>query len=324
MNVPTAPDDRPDLSVVIVNWNTVGLLREALASVLGGLGALRAEVFVIDNGSTDGSADMVRREFPAAILIANPDNRGFAPANNQALALARGRHVLLFNSDAFALGDVLERTVEYLDAHPEVGAMGCRVLNPDRTVQLTCFRDPTLVNLTLMASGAHRLAWPKFLGRPQYRGWDRRDERDVDVVTGCYLAVRGEVLAQVGPLDDAFFLYGEETDWCLRIRRAGWAVRLAPVGEIVHHGSASAWRCNHRRDLMLTSGIVRWHRKHRGTLSAAAAYAVLFLFNATRAAFWSVRALFSRDARVKRRRDHFAGVVAGYGAAWPRLAEVRS
>ena len=105
---------------------------------------------------------------------------------------------------------------------------------------------------------------------------------------------------------------------------AGWAVRLAPVGEIVHHGSASAWRCNHRRDLMLTSGIVRWHRKHRGTLSAAAAYAVLFLFNATRAAFWSVRALFSRDARVKRRRDHFAGVVAGYGAAWPRLAEVRS
>lgn len=324
MEPTSTPTRRPDLSVVVVNWNTVALLRECLASVRDHHGALDVEVLVVDNGSTDGSAAMVRAEFPDAVLIANGDNRGFAPANNQALAVARGRHVLLLNSDAFVLGDVLERTVAYLDAHPEVGAMGCRVLNPDRTLQATCFRDPTVGNLVLMASGLHRLAWPRFLGRPQYRGWDRRDERDVDVVTGCYLAVRREVLDVVGPLDDAFFLYGEETDWCLRIRRAGFAVRMAPVGEIVHHGSASAWRCNHRRDLMLTSGIVRWHRKHRGLLSAAVAYGVLYVFNLSRATWWTLRALGSRDARVRRRRDHFAGVVLGYRAAWPRTAGAAS
>jgi hypothetical protein len=174
-----------------------------------------------------------------------------------------------------------------------------------------------------MTSGLHRLAWPRFVRRPQYRGWDRRDEREVDVVTGCYLAVSRAALRRVGPLDPAFFLYGEETDWCRRIRDAGFAVRMAPVGEIVHHGSASAWRCNHRRDLMLTSGIVRWHRKHRGLLSAAAAYAMLFAFNASRAAFWSLKALRSDDRRVRGRRDHFAGVVTGFRAAWPRAVEVR-
>jgi hypothetical protein len=113
-----------------VNWNTLGLLRECLASVYGHLDGITAEVLVVDNGSADGSAEMVRAEFPDVRLIANPDNRGFAPANNQALAISNGRHLLLLNSDAYVLGDAFARTVAYLDGHPRVGAMGCRVLNP--------------------------------------------------------------------------------------------------------------------------------------------------------------------------------------------------
>lgn len=304
-----------DLSIVIVSWNTLDITRDCLRSVFENLGGLRAQVFVVDNASSDGSADMVEREFPQATLIRNADNRGFAAANNQALRVADARHHLLLNSDTVVLGDVLTRTVEYMDAHPDVGVFGCRVLNADRTMQRTCFMYPSLLNLTLLTLGVEDMASPRFFGRRKMMRWLRDTERDVDVVTGCYLAVRDDAMREVGLLDESFFFFGEETDWCRRFSKAGWAVRFSPVGEIVHLGGASATRLNAKRDLLLTQGLVRLHRKHAGVLGAAAAWTILAGFNASRALVWSTLGLV-RGERARARGAHFRGVLRGFGEIW--------
>ncbi len=314
----------PDLSIVIVNWNTRGLLRDCLASVFAGLGAGRggvpagvaAEVIVIDNASDDGSVEMVAAEFPAAVLIRNAENRGFAAANNQGFAVARGRHVLLLNSDTVVHGDVLGRSVAWLDARPEVGAMGCRVLNTDGTVQLTCSMYPSVLNQLLQASGLWRLRRPRFFGRFLMTDWGRDSERAVDTISGCYLLVRRRVIDEVGPLDEAFFFFGEETDWCRRMRDAGWKLMFAPVGEITHYGSASVRKLNHRRDVMLTEAKVRLHRKHGGVVPAAVVWLIAGLFNSSRAAFWNLRRALG-DRRAEERARHFRGVVAHLRDAWP-------
>lgn len=300
-----------DLSIVIVNWNTIGLLHDVLASIAAHLAKITAEVIVIDNASTDGSAEMVAAAFPQVILICNIDNRGFAAANNQGFAVATGRHILLLNSDTIVLGDVLQASVHWLDAHPEVGAMGCRVLNPDRTMQRTCAMWPSLPNLILLTSGLWKLPYPHFLGRYQMMDWQRDSERAVDSISGCFLMLRHKVLNEIGPLDEAFFFFGEETDWCRRMRDAGWLLFFAPVGEIIHYGSASAKKLNHKRDLLLTDAMVRLHRKHEGRLSGMAAWAILFCFNLSRAIYWSVCAAVQPTPAAESRALHFRAVVSG-------------
>lgn len=310
-----SPFNDPDLSIVIVNWNTIDLLSDVLQSVYDNPAGIRSEVIVIDNASTDGSADMVTRAFPRAILIRNTDNRGFAAANNQGFELATGRHILLLNSDTVVLGDVLGASVRYLDAHPDVGAMGCRVLNPDGSMQRTCSMWPSLLNLALLTSGLWKLRRPRaaarFLGRYQMAGWERDSERPVEVISGCYLMLRREVMEQIGPLDETFFFFGEETDWCRRMREAGWRLMFAPVGEIIHHGGASARKLNHRRDLLLTDAMVRLHRKHDGRLAGVTVWAMLFGFNLSRAVFWGGIALLGQKAAYKERARHFRNVVTG-------------
>lgn len=307
-----------DLSIVIVSWNTQDVLRDCLRSTFANLGALRAEVIVVDNASSDGSADMVAREFPRAVLVRNPTNAGFAAANNVGFRIARGRHVLLLNSDTVVLGDVITRSVRWLDADPDVGVMGCRVLNPDRTMQPTCFGYPHFVDLLWMTAGLHELPWPRFLGRYQLRGWRRDTERDVEVVTGCYMLVRRVAMDQVGELDEGFFFCGEETDWCERFKRAGWRIVFTPVGEIVHIGNASGRKLDSRRDVLLTAGLVRLHRKHGGVLGLVSVGALLWFFNASRWLGWSLIAAFGRGRDARRRRDHFRGVLRGFGEVWQR------
>ncbi|MBS0262847.1 MAG: glycosyltransferase family 2 protein [Planctomycetes bacterium] len=306
-----------DLSIVIVSWNTRDVLRECLKSVAAGLGKIQAEVFVVDNASRDGSPEMVAAEFPQFHLIANQENVGFAAANNQALKIAKGKYQLLLNPDTVVLGDVLTNSLEYMEQHPEVGMLGCRVLNGDRSVQLTCGGYPTLWNLFLLSSGLFRCKRPDIFSRYQMLNWDRNSERDVDTITGCYMFCRASAVAEVGLLDESFFCYGEETDWCKRFSDAGWILRFAPVGEIVHYGSLSSRQCNHRRDIMLTDGLIRLHLKHGGRVAAVAAWSILAGFQATRWAFWSVAAAFSRKEAAQKRRDHFLGVMRDFGGLWP-------
>jgi GT2 family glycosyltransferase len=303
-----------DLSIIIVNWNTRGLLRDCLVTLFAGLGGLRAEVFVVDNGSTDESLAMLGAEFPQVIAVANPRNLGFAAANNLALALARavGRHVLLLNTDTLVHGAVLAAAVGWLDAHPAVAVLGPRVLNRDGTVQVSSTRFPSLANLTLQTLGLTRFA---AFDRYRMERWDRRDTREVEVISGCAMFVRAAAMGQVGLLDDDFFFYGEETDWCRRFAKAGWQVVFAPVGEITHFGGGSVKSLNHMRDILLTQGTVRLHAKHGGPLAGVACYALLGLFNLSRSVVWTGLALARPAARDRAR--HFRRVVAQFGKAWP-------
>lgn len=306
-----------DLSIVIVNWNTKDLLRDCLQSVWRSLEGITAEVIVVDNASADGSVEMVREKFPATQLIANEENRGFAAANNQGFVLARGRHVLLLNSDTVVHGEVFLRSVEYLDDNPDVGMMGCRVLNGDGSTQLTCSQFPTFTNLLLQTVGANRLGG-RFFSRYQMLDWDRDDEREVEVISGCYLMVRAEVIKEIGPLDEAFFCYGEETDWCRRCSDAGWRLMFSPVGEITHFGSGSTRNVNHVRDLMLSEGTVRLHRKHGGPAEAAAVWLLLLFFNGSRSLFWTSRAILDSGDATRTRARHFRRVFREFNRAWPQ------
>ena len=325
VHLPASRQNTPiDLTIVIVSWNTRQILKECLASVCDNLHGVQAEVCVVDNASDDGSAEMVRKYFPQVRLIANTDNRGFAKANNQVIPHANGRYVLLLNSDTVVLGDVLKRSVQYMDEHDDVGVMGCRVLNEDGSVQLTCSQLPSLVNLLLLTSGLFRLEKPSFLGRYQLRDWKRDSERDVETVTGCYMVVRQEAIRKVGLFDESFFFYGEETDWCKRFAESGWKLRFAPVGEIIHYGSLSSRKCNFRRDLMLTSGLLRFHLKHNGKLAALMAWGLLANFCLLRSVYWALISFFSGGDYARERKRHFWNVLKDFRKTWPKPAEVQA
>jgi hypothetical protein len=311
-----------DLSIIIVNWNTQQLLRDCLASVIASRQkddrrTLELEIFVVDNGSSDGSPEMVEREFPDVILIKNADNRGFAAANNQAIKSATGKYILLLNSDTLVHGDVLANSVGYMEDHPNVAVLGCRVLNADGSVQPSCGTFPGLLNLAVLSSGLWKLSFPAFFARSQLRPLQGSEAQDVDYVSGCFMCLRRDALADVGLLDEKFFFFGEEVDWCRRFRDKGYGVRAAPVGDITHFGSASARKLNHKRDLMLTSGIVLLHRKHRGIVPAALAWALLLGFNVSRAVFWSLRQIVAPCPAARARRDHFRAIVRNFPQTWP-------
>lgn len=260
----------PAVSIIIVNWNTRDLLRGCLTSIKAQTSASH-EVIVIDNASTDGSAAMVAEEFPAVILIANTANRGFAAANNQGLAISRGDSVLLLNPDTVVLDGAIDTMLVWLARHPDVGCVGCQVWEDERTIQQTCFADPSLLNLTLVELGLMRLAHRMpFFGRPWYRNWDRRSERDVDVVSGMFMLVPRHVLAVVGPLDPAFFIYAEEADWCRRIRTAGWRCVFAPVARILHldGGGKSTAQIKPKMYVQMQKSHLAYTRKHQGLLAA--------------------------------------------------------
>lgn len=319
MGVTAMPELRPDLSVIIINWNTKVMLRDCLESLFDSAPTSTLEVFVVDNASSDGSPDMVADEFPHVKLIRNGRNMGFAAANNQALRIARGRHMLLLNSDTLVHPGVIDGSVDYMDANPQVGVMGCKVLNADGTVQTTCSQFPSLTNLVLLTTGLFKVPGLPAARRYRMDDWQRDDERDVEVVSGCYLVARREATEAVGLLDEDFFFFGEETDWCRRFLAHGYAVRFAPVGTITHFGGGSSKSLNSRRDLMLSEATVRLHRKHGGILPAAAAWLILLAFNTSRYAYWSLKSIGQRK-RLERS-GHFRGVVSGFHTAWPRARQ---
>jgi GT2 family glycosyltransferase len=306
----------PDISVIVVSWNTREELRACLESVYAGLRGVSGEVIVVDNASVDGSAEMVKASFPEVSLVRNAQNLGFAAGCNIGLLAACGRYLLLLNPDTIVLGDVLAATVRYLDDHPHVGAFGCRVRNPDGTLQPTCFRDPSVLNTLLGLTALARLPWPRALGRERMTHWLRDSERDVEVVTGCYLATRREVVDDVGPLDSGYFFCGEEADWCRRIRSRGWAVRFAPVGDIIHADGAAGRKLSERRDLLGMAGLVRYAHHHDGSLAGWGMWALLWLHAASRAMAFDVIGVARRDEQGRRearsRRDHYRRVVKGH------------
>lgn len=283
---PAAPV--PEVSVIVVNWNAREVLRGCLASIAVETRAPH-EVIVIDNASADGSAGMVAAEFPGVRLIANPENRGFAAANNQGLAVARGRNLLLLNPDTVVLDGAIDRMLAWLGAHPEVGCVGCQVRTDPETIQMTCFADLTPANLAITELGLGRFArlWPR-LARPFYAGWDRATAREVEVVSGMFMLVPRAVLETVGPLDERFFIYSEEADWCRRIRAAGRTCAFEPSARILHldGGSKSTEQVRAPMHVEMQRSKVLYVAKHHGPVWAAAMRALYAVSAALRLALF--------------------------------------
>lgn len=288
----------PTVSIIIVNWNTREILRDCLRTVYEQTQDVEFEVIVVDNASADGSVDMIRTTFPQAILLANADNRGFAAANNQGIAVAKGRYVLLLNSDTLVLDGAIDKMVSFAEAHPEAAATACRVLNSDRTWQRTCFLFPSALNLLITALYLNKL-FPRnrFCGRERMTWWDGREMRAVDVVAGCFILVRREAIEQVGVLDESYFMYGEETDWCYRFRKAGWKILFTPTAQIVHLGGVSSAQLKGPMCLQLRASVLLFLRKHRGLASYVAGCAFVSLFFLLRLPLWLATAATSGGAR---------------------------
>jgi GT2 family glycosyltransferase len=296
MNLPA-----PGVSIVIVNWNTKDLLRGCIASIMTGT-RVPHEIIVIDNASADGSAGMVAAEFPQVRLIANSDNRGFAAANNQGLAIAQGQNVLLLNPDTVVLDHAIDRMLAWLAARPEVGCVGCQVLESQGVIQQTCFADPTPANLAITELGLMRLApWLPTFGRPWYRGWDRRSERVVDVVSGMFMLVPRAVLNAVGPLDPAFFVYAEEADWCRRIRKAGYTCVFAPVAQILHldGGGKSTVQIKSKMHVQMQKSHLIYARKHHGAVGCVAVKTLFVTSAALRVMAFALLRLLWGGARAQ-------------------------
>jgi len=270
----------PDLSIVVVNWNTRDHLERCLRSIERSSSTTSSpavEVIVVDNASSDGSQAMVRASFPSVHLIANATNLGFTAANNQGLRHARGRYLMLLNPDTEVLDDALAAMVRYLDDHPDVGVVGPRLLNPDGTAQSSRRRFPTLAT-TFIESTVLQRYLPNHPLLRRYYVLDRSDDetQEVDWLVGACLAVRREAVEEVGLLDEGFFMYSEELDWCRRIVGAGWKIVYLPTARVVHWGGASSERDVLHRHIYFQDSKCRYVARYHGVWASRALR--LFLF----------------------------------------------
>ena len=227
-----------DISVILVSYNTLEMTKKALNDLFASIGDLKIEVLMIDNASKDGSAGMLRREYPQITLIENAKNVGFGRANNQAVPLVRGKYVLLLNTDAFVQPDTLLKTKQYMDEHPKCGMLGVKLLGRDGVLQPSCRYFPTSWNIFLERTNLKKVF--KSTRLIDNMAWDHNSVRDCDWVPGCYALIRKEVIDQVGLFDPRYFLYYEEVDHCLAAKRAGWQVTYFPDTTVVHIGGESA------------------------------------------------------------------------------------
>ena len=219
----------PDLSIIIVTWNSSGDILGCLRSVYKHAGGLSTEVHLVDNASQDDTVCLVKKHFPEVHILTCDRNLGFAAATNRALAHASGRNILLLNPDTLIRDRALPTLVDYLDARPEVGAVGPRLVHPNGKVQPACMRLPSLwTTISGWLLGGRSI--PRNMQNP----------RRVPALSGAALMAKRSVIQEIGPLDTRFFMYGEDNDWCLRIHQAGWEIHCTPMAEIVHIGGQSA------------------------------------------------------------------------------------
>lgn len=264
------------LSIVIVSWNTRALLAACLDSVAAEAAAVPGgvETLVVDNASTDGSAEMVEQRFPWARLLRSDRNLGFAGANNVALAQCRGELVLLLNPDTKLLPGALAELVRFMAAHPDAGAAGARILNADGSLQESCYPQPGLLRELWRLLHLDRLRpWAAYA----MDAWPTDRPRQVDDVLGAALLVRRTVLEQIGLLDTGFFMYSEEIDLCRRVRDAGRRIYWAPDAQVIHYGGQSTQQVATKMFLQLYASKVRYFRKHDGWAAAQAYKGVLLL-----------------------------------------------
>lgn len=309
-----------DVSICIANWNAADYLRSCLRSIVAQAWRSTWEVIVVDNASTDESVALARQELlpGQGRLIVNPANRGFAAANNQAFALAKGRYLLLLNNDTVILPGAIDQLVAFADAHPEAGLVGCRLLNPDGSLQPSCRSFPSLRIMLFRALYLDKLLpHNRWTGANYLSYWPHDTVRPVDVASGCCLLARRELLEQVGPLDERFFFYFEETDWCRRAWQAGWQVYFTPQAQVIHYGGRSSSRQSTQSSVLYLDSLLKYFRKHHGSLAVVVVRLLAVLETGLRLGYWMFRALLPRSPASSEKPDFWpARKIDQY---WPAL-----
>lgn len=253
-----------DISIIIINWNTRRLLDDCLASIFREIKDVPFKVFVVDNASSDGSAEMVKEKYPDVRLIENKENRGFAAAVNLALREAQGEYILILNPDTVIKNGAINKALDILSKRPEVGILGPKTYNKDGTVQKTVRRDPTLAAVFFIATKLQRI-FPtvRALKNYYYQDFDYSHETYVPQVQGSFMLVRRELFEKLGNFDEKFFLWFEEVDFCLRARNAEWKILYSPVPEIIHYGGESFAQVGTiKKQIMFFRSMCRLFKKH--------------------------------------------------------------
>ena len=251
-----------DLSIIIVNWNTKDLLIPCLASIPQMKQGFKIEIFVIDNGSRDGGVSEVKKAFPFVHFLENEENLGFAKGANQGLRKASGRYILLLNPDTRVKAQAIEGLISFMEAHPRVGISGAQLLNSDGSKQNSIANFPSLAT-ELLNKSLLRWLFPKtFPGKER----DYPEPIEVDSVIGACMMVRRDALNQVGLLDEDYFLFLEETDWCYRMKRAGWKVYHVPQAQVYHFQGKSAEAVKKEARIEFYRSRYHFFKKNRGTL----------------------------------------------------------
>ncbi|MDH7480991.1 MAG: glycosyltransferase family 2 protein [Armatimonadota bacterium] len=284
-------EENPDLSITIVSFNTKDLTRQCLQSIFDGTHGICFEVWVVDNNSSDGSVDMIRHEFPNVNLIVNNENKGLAAATNQGLAKSTGRYVLALNSDTIVRPGALETMVRFMDEHPDVGGATPKLVLPDggKHPQF-CGSIPSLKTelvealAPLFGNAAEALQKDRF-GKPI----DYNTSQEVQcILWGSSFIVRREVMEKIGLQDPRFFVYAEDIDWAMRIRKAGWKLYYIAEAEVVHYGGQSTKQSSSRMLAQKYRSKCRLIHKHYGFFSALVLRLAIALVAGIRLAKWAV------------------------------------
>lgn len=306
------------VSIIIVNYNTCNLLRECLSSIFQHTHGLDFEIIVIDNASSDGSREMLEKEFPQVIRIYNSRNMGFAAANNQGIKRAAGDYLLLLNSDTQIIGEAIRDTYGFMEEHPQAGIAGCRLLHADGTLQPSCRSFPSVWNIFVESFFLYLIfRKTKLFGKYYMSHFDHQSVREVDVVMGAFMFIRRATFDVVGLFDEDYFLYSEETDFCYRAHRAGFKTFFFPHAAIIHleGGSASNSQVRFQR---LHAGVLLFLKKHLTGVRLIVAIGLKQLGVVLRVATYFAVGLFTRNPALVKKSKTFLGHIVFAPGACPK------
>lgn len=273
-----------DLSIIIISFNTKDLLKTCIKSIYETTKNLNYEIIVVDNASSDGSPEAIEKAFNGVTVIKNNENLGFAKANNQAIKVARGKYLLLLNSDTILKEGTIENMVQFIDKHPNAAAVGPKVLNVDGTLQFKGFSFPSITSSLLILFGAERIFSKRLLYKLFTKFyWDDNSIVRVDFMPGCCLLIRKDIIDKIGFLPEEYFMYFEEAEWCYIARKNGYEVWYLPTSEIIHIGSASS---NTKKEKLLLKSMILFYKRNIGIIKGISI--ILMLLLATVIAFFRV------------------------------------
>jgi GT2 family glycosyltransferase len=288
-----------ELSIVIVAWNGRDFVQECLASLQCQAGGISTEIILVDNGSSDGTPDMVRDQFLHVHLVQNKRNEGFAKANNVGMRLSGGKYICLVNSDVVLPPDCLLKMHSFMEQHPTVGVLGPRMLRPDGCVGRSYMRFPSVWRCLCDALTLHVLfkGW-KGVGGILMRDFRNGSTSDVDVLNGWFLMVRRAALVDVGALDEQFFMYAEDIDWSYRFHVAGWRRVYFAGAEALHYGGASSAAAPVRFHIAMQQANLQLYRKHNGRIRALGYLLTMWLHEICRVAGYGVIFVVKQSSRA--------------------------